>query len=82
MRYLRDTKDEGLLYSPDTEQQFNDKYREAVAATGQTPESADVIAFSDADHAGDSLELRSTSGSIVMWRSFPVAWRCARQALR
>jgi hypothetical protein len=50
MRYLRDTKDEGLLYSPETEKQFNDKYRDAVGATGQSPESADVIAFSDADH--------------------------------
>ena len=82
MRYLRDSKDDGLLYSPETETAFNDKFRETIAATGQTPESADVVAFSDADHAGDSLELRSTSGSIVYWRSFPIAWKCARQALR
>lgn len=83
LKYLRDTADSGLTYSPSTERLFNDKYEEFVRGTGQEVGDCDLLTFSDADHAGsDSVELRSTSGTITFWRSFPIAWQSKRQSLR
>jgi hypothetical protein len=82
LKYLATTRFEGLLYSPDTEEQYRNQYRAVLAKGGRDVNKSDVLTFTDADFAGCSLALRSTSGSIVYFRSFPIAWRSARQALR
>ena len=63
LSYLKGTFDEGIEYSPEIEADFKNVYQ-AVAAKGKQ-ELPDVVAFSDADFAGCTLTLRSTTGSIM-----------------
>jgi len=82
LKCLAATQFEGLLYSPETESQYKSLYRSVLAAGGRDIEKSDTLTFTDADFAGCALTLRSTSGSIVLFRSFPIAWSSKRQALR
>jgi hypothetical protein len=82
LKYLAATRYEGLLYIPGTEAGFKNQYNATLAAAGRDVEASNTLTFTDADFAGCSLTLRSTSGTFVTFRSFPIAWRLARQALR
>jgi hypothetical protein len=84
MRYLYKTKKEGLIYSPARHARFNDKYRDLMAKAERDIEDPvnEVVTWSDADHAGDCVTLRSTSGTVVTFLGTPFAWKCERQKLR
>jgi len=42
----------------------------------------DFAAFSDADFAGCTVSLKSTSGSILYYRGVPLVWKSQRQSIR
>ena len=84
MRYLAKTKREGLIYSPARHAAFNNKYAGLLDAADRDIHDPinDVITWSDSDHAGDTVTLRSTSGTVVTYLGTPFAWKCERQKLR
>ena len=43
---------------------------------------SDVVAFSDADFAGDYKAFHSTSGSSMFYKSFPICWKSSLQSIR
>ncbi len=82
VRYLLQTKGEGLRYTPQREAQFRETYRKVLEEQGSKKSLPDLVAFSDADFAGCSVTLRSSSGSILHFRGMPICWSSKRQTLR
>ncbi len=78
-RYVFCTKDEGLSWSPQEEEDFKSTYSKLLSSGSKF---ADKQSFSDASFAGCFVTLKSTSGGIIYWRSFPIAWRSKRQTIR
>ena len=79
IKYLITTKYEGICYSPESELEFNNIYKELL------PDGRDVPVlnlFSDAGFANCLKTLRSTSGSIMYFKGTPVCWRSSKQAVR
>ncbi|CAD7977251.1 unnamed protein product, partial [Amoebophrya sp. A25] len=60
LQYLKGTKEVGLEYSPEIEENFKKIYSKALASNKKNLD--DAVAFSDSDFAGCSVSLRSTSG--------------------
>ena len=73
LKYLSTTSSMGLHYSPESEAEFNRIY-------GHT--DSDFHLFSDASFGNCTKTLKSTSGSIMYYRSVPIAWRSNRQSIR
>ena len=82
LRYLLNTADEGLCYSPQREQEFNTTFRKVASDGDRISRYGNVVQFSDSDFAGCCTTLRSTSGSVHYYRGVPVMWQSKRQALR
>eukprot|EP00392_Amoebophrya_sp_AT5.2_P018481 g19033.t1 len=80
LAYLKGTKSVGLEYSPEIEAKFRETFSKVAADAGK--ELPDTVAFSDADFAGCTVTLRSTSGSILYHRGTPVAWSSKRQSVK
>ena len=78
-RYLDTTHDQGVSYSPAQEKQFEEIYSKLLPEGREVPK---VNLFSDASFANCLRTMRSTSGSIIYFRSCPVAWKMARQGVR
>ena len=70
--FLKATKHQGLEYSPEIERNFRAQYSEGLSKQGK--QLGDTVAFSDADFAGDSVSLRSTSGGVLFRRGTPICW--------
>lgn len=80
LSYLSGTKEKGPEYSPEKERQFRETYEQVAHTEGK--QLPDHVAFTDADFAGCTVTLRSTSGSILYYRGTPVAWSAKRQTIR
>ena len=80
LQYLKGTKSIGLEYSPKLEREFRSVYAKVAKEGGK--ELPDTVAFSDADFAGCTVTLRSTSGSILYHRGCPIVWSSKRQTVR
>jgi len=78
-RYLFCTMDEGLTYSPEEEEKFKNTYQKLIPASKRLP---DKTVFSDASFASCHTTMKSTSGGIIYFRSFPISWRTKRQTIR
>ena len=64
---------QGISYSPKQEQEFREVYEKVLEDGGKKGSAlGDVAAFSDADYAGSTIDFKSTSGSILYYRSTPV----------
>ena len=81
LAYLKGTLDWGIEYSPESEKAFYDVYKE-VASRGGHDDVPHSTAFADADFAGCTTSLKSTSGSILYYRGTPIAWKARRQTIR
>jgi hypothetical protein len=79
MKYLATTADDGVTYSPEQEQQFEELYAPLLPEGRSIPRTN---LFSDASFANCLKTMRSTSGSIMYFRSTPIAWRSSRQTVR
>ena len=64
---------QGLIYSPARHAAFNEKYADLMKAADRdiTDPINDVVTWSDADHAGDCVTLRSTSGTLITYLGTP-----------
>ena len=80
LAYLKKTKHIGIIYSPEHERAFRETFSPVVQVAGKS--LPNTIAFGDADFAGCSDTLKSTSGSIIYHRGSPIAWSAKRQTLR
>ncbi len=80
LRYLKGTLDLGLSYSPEKEASFKSIYQKMAQQGGK--EYKDTIAFCDADFAGCTVSLKSTSGCILYHRGVPVVWKSKKQGIR
>ena len=80
MRYLAGTRELGLSYSPQEEKNFREIYSKIATEGGK--DLPDVVGFTDADFAGCTVSLKSTSGSILYLKGTPIAWRSKRQSIR
>jgi len=81
LAYLKGTKDLGVEYSPENEENFRRIYSE-IASRGGHGELPSTVAFTDSDFAGCAVTLRSTSGSILYYRGCPVVWSARQQGIR
>ena len=79
LRYVVCTAREGLYYSPRSEKEFKNVYQNLLKDPPQSFPAKHL--FSDASYASCFLTLRSTSGGIVYFRSFPICWRTKRQTV-
>ena len=80
IQYLRGTKSFKLEYSPKNERNFQKVFKFFTDA--HKKELGKTVAFSDADFAGCTTTLKSTSGSILYHRGTAVVWSSRRQTLR
>lgn len=80
--YLRGTRERGISYTPEGEEKFKNEMYEIAEKSGKQDLVGDVLGFGDSDFAGCSVTFRSTSGSILYYRSCPVVWRASRQSIR
>ena len=78
LKYLISTPTVGLVYSPENERLFNSTYAELRSGGGP---AKDWNTFSDASFASDFKTMKSISGSICYYRSFPIIWKGARQTV-
>jgi hypothetical protein len=58
-----------------------DRVQHGEIARKSGKEISDAVAFSDSDFAGDTISLRSTSGSILYYRGTPIAWSSKLQSV-
>lgn len=79
IKYLLTTAEEGIVYSPQAEAQFNETYGRLLPEGREIPK---MNAFSDAGFANCLKTMRSTSGSIIYWCGMPISWRSQRQSVR
>ena len=79
MKFLIHTKDTGISYSPEGEAAFNETYSKLLPEGRELPS---LNIFSDAGYANCFRTMRSTSGSIIYWRSVPICWRTHIQGIR
>ena len=79
LKYLGTTKEIGLVYSTESNQEFNNVYRGLLK---ESQEMGSYAVFSDASFANCSVTLKSTSGSIVYFKGTPIWWRTQRQTIR
>ena len=77
-RYLIGTMEDGLVYSPEREREFEMIYAQFVPGR-PFPRKA---GFGDASFASCFITLRSTSGAILYWRGVGIVWRRHRQTVR
>ena len=85
LRYLKGTAEDGLFYSPDSEKEFQKTYGDLLVANeGESaPEGVTKFnLFSDASFANCAVTFKSTSGSILYYKSVPIIWKCSRQTVR
>ncbi len=78
-RYLDTTQDDGISYSPEGEERFNEIYGKLLPEGRPIPRTH---LFSDASFANCLKTLRSTSGSIVYFRGCAIAWKTQKQGVR
>ena len=79
LKYLITTRTTGLGYSPAQEKEFEAIYSQLLPEGRDMPR---VNLFSDAGFANCLQTMRSTSGSIMYYRSCPIIWRSNRQTVR
>ncbi|CAD7939189.1 unnamed protein product [Amoebophrya sp. A25] len=79
LKYLATTKDQGLYYSPESEEEFNGIYKKLLPEGRELPYTN---WFSDAGFANCIKSMRSTSGSIMYYRGFPICWKRNTQTVR
>eukprot|EP00452_MALV-II_sp_L67-6_P000153 gene153-biopygen149 len=77
MRYLKGTRDSGPC--PENERAFRATFQKIAQASGK--DLKEFCGFSDADFAGCTQTLRSTSGSIMYYRGCAILWSSKRQSL-
>jgi len=80
LKYLKGAKDIGLEYSPAIEADFQEVYSKIAAEEGKS--LGNTVCFADADFAGCSVTLRSTSGNILYHRGVPIVWASKRQTVK
>ena len=81
---MKKTREVGLEFSEENEKAFYRIYGRIIATepnkvSGDCPST---MCFADADFAGCSVSLRSTSGSIMYHRGMPIVWSSKKQTLR
>lgn len=82
LAYLKGTKELGIEYSVESEEEFRRFYRKILRESNNKDQLADCVMFSDSDFAGCSMTLKSTSGVILYYRGTPLAWSSKLQTLR
>ena len=50
-----------------------------VLKLGNTVSSDAIVAYSDADWAGDTSDRKSTSGFLIQYYDSPISWKCQKQ---
>jgi len=86
MQYLKETKDRAIIYSPENEMQFNNKFGELTAHDDNKKKSPDdlkaaVHTFTDASFGVTYKKMRSISGCVVFLYGTPIAWRSKVQTV-
>ena len=81
------TKEEGIFYSPGNEKAFRETYQKVLNEQKTDVDAKDEVlpdhvGFTDSDFAGDSITLRSTSGSVLYVRGTAIAWSAKKQSIR
>jgi hypothetical protein len=87
LKYVAGTMEQGIFYSPENEQAFRETYQKVLNEQNEDIEAAnqvlpDHVGFTDSDFAGDTLTLRSTSGSVLYLRGTAIAWSAKKQSIR
>lgn len=85
IRYLVHTKFDGLTYSPSQESKFVGRLHEILEHHENVETKVkigDLHTFSDASFASTFLHMKSVAGSIVFFKSFPIAWRSKAMDMR
>jgi hypothetical protein len=82
-RYLRSTLDDGVIYSPSNEKNFNEVYSKLLVENPNAPKTLPKVnLFSDASWASDFQTMKSMSGNVCYYRGTPVIWKSQRQSIR
>ena len=79
LKYLITTLDEGLYYSPESEENFQKTYEGLLKGGERLP---DANLFTDASFASDWLTMKSITGAVLYYRSVAVMWKSSRQTIR
>lgn len=82
VKYLITTKDQGIGYSEQQEQKFDEIYYDLLPDDRKKGWMPRTNWFSDASFANDLRSLRSTSGSIAYYYSCPIIWKTKCQSIR
>ena len=81
IRYLLATLDEGVTYSPKQERQFVNCYQQILRKSKAGAKLPSLVAFGDADFAGCTSTLKSTSGQATYYRGTCIMWSSKLQTL-
>jgi hypothetical protein len=87
LKYISGTPELGIEYSPENEAEFRRTYQNVLDEhNGESSETVkqlpDHVGFCDSDFAGDTITLRSTSGSVIYFRGTAIAWSSKKQTIR
>jgi hypothetical protein len=80
IKYLLETKKEGIVYSPENELKFKSIY--SVDGDGNPVKSTNHVLFNDASLASNVDSYYSNTGSVLFVHGTPVAWKSGRQKIR
>ena len=84
LKYLSTTRTIGVTYSKENEQAFDNIFKTLLPKKGTKNNSnlPEWNLFTDASFGSCTRTLRSTSGTVLFYRSVPICWKSARQTIR
>ena len=79
IKYLLQTKGEGIIYTPENERKFKTIY--SRDGDGNTIKPTNHVLFNDASFASNVDSYYSNTGSVLFVHGTPVAWKSGRQKI-